>query len=145
MNASKQAHAKTSSSASPVAASSSAPTILVIEDYSDTRELLSALLRGNGYNVVEAEDGIEGILKAGWLYPDLILMDLSLPEMDGVEAAARIHAQAKLSRIPIFVVSAYLTKEVERDVRVAGCTEVFSKPFDPELLLERIDARLNGR
>lgn len=123
----------------------SAPTILVIEDYSDTRELLSALLHSHGYNVVEAEDGIEGILKAGWLYPDLILMDLSLPEMDGVEAAARIHAQAKLSRIPIFVVSAYLTEEVERDVRAAGCVELFTKPFDAPTLMERISATLNNR
>src|SRR3989442_77767 len=124
---------------------SSAPTILVIEDYSDTRELLSALLHTNGYNVVEAEDGIEGILKAGWLYPDLILMDLSLPEMDGVEAAARIHAQAKLSRIPIFVLSAYLTEEVEKDVRRAGCVEVFQKPFDANALLQRISTALNSR
>ena len=121
---------------------SSRPTILVIEDYSDTRELLSTLLHTNGYNVVEAEDGIEGILKAGWLYPDLILMDLSLPEMDGVEAAARIHAQPKLSRIPIFVLSAYLTDEVEKDVRRAGCIEVFQKPFDAHALLERISAAL---
>lgn len=126
-------------------ATTSAPTILVIEDYSDTRELLSALLHSNGYNVVEAEDGIEGILKAGWLYPDLILMDLSLPEMDGVEAATRIHAQAKLSRIPIFVVSAYLTEEVEQDVRAAGCVEVFRKPFDAQTLLEKIGARLGSR
>lgn len=81
-------------------------TILVIEDYSDTRELLTVLLQRRGYNVIEAEDGVEGLLKAGWMYPDLIIMDLSLPEMDGVEAARRIHAQAKLSRIPIFVVSA---------------------------------------
>src|SRR6266550_5262644 len=113
-------------SATAPARESSAPTILVIEDYSDTRELLSTLLLNHGYNVVEAEDGIEGILKAGWLYPDLILMDLSLPEMDGVEAATRIHAQAKLSRIPIFVMSAYLTEDVERDVREAGCLEVFT-------------------
>jgi two-component system cell cycle response regulator DivK len=120
-------------------------TILIIEDYSDTRELLSALLRHNGYNVVEAEDGIEGILKAGWLYPDLILMDLSLPEMDGVEATARIHAQSKLSRIPIFVVSAYLTEAVERAVRAAGCVEVFTKPFDSQALLEKIRTTLGRR
>lgn len=118
-------------------------TILIIEDYSDTRELLCTLLRSHGYNVVEAEDGIEGILKAGWLYPDLILMDLSLPEMDGVEAAARIHAQAKLSRIPIFVVSAYLTESVEKSVKAAGCAEVFAKPFDSQVLLERIRAVLS--
>jgi two-component system cell cycle response regulator DivK len=118
-------------------------TILVIEDYSDTRELLSALLRRRGYNVIEAEDGVEGLLKAGWVYPDLILMDLSLPEMDGVEVARRIHAQAKLSRIPIFVVSAYLTEAVKADVHAVGCVEVFAKPFDPKVLAERIDATLN--
>ncbi|MBC8029127.1 MAG: response regulator [Pyrinomonadaceae bacterium] len=137
--------AAASPNASASAQSKAVSTILIIEDYSDTRELLSALLRNHGYNVAEAEDGIEGILKAGWLYPDLILMDLSLPEMDGVEAAARIHAQAKLSRIPIFVVSAYLTEAVERDVRAAGCVEVFQKPFDPNVLLEKISITLNSR
>ncbi len=146
MSAAPKSTSTTVSPAAPAPArATSAPTILVIEDYSDTRELLSALLKTNGYNVVEAEDGIEGVLKAGWLYPDLILMDLSLPEMDGVEAAARIHAQAKLSQIPIFAVSAYLTKDVERDVRNAGCVEIFSKPFDPVALLEKIHACLHGR
>ena len=122
---------------SAAATAKSASTILVIEDYTDTRELLSVLLRRHGYQVVEAEDGLEGLLKAGWVYPDLILMDLSLPEMDGVEVARRIHAQAKLSQVPIFVVSAYLTKEVVDDVRAAGCAEVFSKPFDAVALLDK--------
>lgn len=117
-------------------------TILVIEDYTDTRELLATLLERRGYKVIEAEDGVEGLLKAGWMYPDLIIMDLSLPEMDGVEAARRIHAQAKLSQIPIFVISAYLTEAVKADVRAAGCVEIFSKPFDAEVLLERITAAL---
>jgi CheY-like chemotaxis protein len=120
------------------------PTVLVIEDYSDTRELLATLLQKRGYRVIEAEDGVEGLLKAGWMYPDLIIMDLSLPEMDGVEAARRIHAQAKLSQIPIFVISAYLTEAVQADVRAVGCTEIFAKPFDPETLLEKV-ARTLGR
>jgi CheY-like chemotaxis protein len=119
-----------------------APTILIIEDYSDTRELLSALLRSRGYNVIEAEDGLEGLLKATGMYPDLIIMDLSLPEMDGVEAARRIHTQAKLSHIPIFVVSAYLTEDVKADVRAAGCLEVFPKPFDADSLLVKIRMQL---
>jgi CheY-like chemotaxis protein len=119
-------------------------TILVIDDCSDTRELLSVLLRRKGYIVIEAEDGVEGLLKAGWVYPDLILMDLSLPEMDGVEVARRIHAQSKLTQIPIFVVSAYLTEAVKADVRAAGCVEMFSKPFDVEALMERIAATLNA-
>jgi CheY-like chemotaxis protein len=113
-------------------------TILVIEDYTDTRELLAALFQRHGYNVIEAEDGVEGLLKAGWLYPDLIIMDLSLPEMDGVEAARRIHAQAKLSQIPIFVVSAYLTDAVKADVRAAGCVEIFSKPFNAGDLVNKV-------
>ena len=117
-------------------------TILIIEDYSDTRELLSAMLRGKGYKVIEAEDGLEGLLKATAMYPDLIIMDLSLPEMDGVEAARRIHQQAKLSHIPIFVVSAYLTEEVKEDVSAAGCVEVFPKPFDADLLMRKITDRL---
>ena len=117
-------------------------TILIIEDYSDTRELLSAMLRGKGYKVIEAEDGLEGLLKATAMYPDLIIMDLSLPEMDGVEAARRIHSQAKLTHIPIFVVSAYLTEEVKADVRDAGCVEIFPKPFDADLLLQKISEKL---
>jgi CheY-like chemotaxis protein len=124
---------------------SARPTILVIEDYSDTRELLTTLFQKNGYKVIEAEDGVEGLLKAGWLYPDLIIMDLSLPEMDGVEAARRIHAQAKLSQIPIFVLSAYLTEAVKADVRAAGCVEIFSKPFDAQSLLGRVESALSGQ
>jgi two-component system cell cycle response regulator DivK len=119
-----------------------APTILVIEDYSDTRELLSGMLRYKGFRVIEAEDGLEGLLKASANYPDLIILDLALPEMDGVEAARRIHAQPKLARTPIFVISAFVTKEVEADVRAAGCLEVFPKPFDVDDLLAKIHSTL---
>ena len=126
---------------SPIASESR--TILIIEDYSDTRELLSAMLRGKGYKVIEAEDGLEGLLKATAMYPDLIIMDLSLPEMDGVEAARRIHRQGKLAHIPIFVVSAYLTQEVKEDVCDAGCVEIFPKPFDADLLLRKISEQLS--
>ncbi len=117
-------------------------TILVIEDYSDTRELLSVLLQRRGYNVVEAEDGVEGLRKASATSPDLIIMDLTLPEMDGVETARRIHQLPKLSDVPIFVVSGYLTEEVKADARSAGCVEVFPKPFDAETLLKKISDAL---
>lgn len=134
----------TATATAPLSPEAIPPTVLVIEDYSDTRELLATLLQKRGYRVIEAEDGVEGLLKAGWMYPDLIIMDLSLPEMDGVEAARRIHAQAKLSQIPIFVISAYLTEAVQADVRAVGCTEIFAKPFDAETLLEKV-ARTLGR
>lgn len=117
-------------------------TILVIEDYSDTRQLLSFLLRKNGYQVLEAEDGLEGFLKATGSRPDLIIMDLALPEMDGVEAARRIHETPKLSHIPIIALSAYLTPDVERAVFNAGCVEMFPKPFDSGSLLECIQVTL---
>jgi two-component system, cell cycle response regulator DivK len=128
---------------SAAAPAQTAPTVLIIEDYSDTRELLSTLLRTRGYNVIEAEDGLEGLLKASGLYPDLILMDLSLPEMDGVEAARRIHASPKLAHTPIIVVSAYLTAEVKADIRSAGCLAAFPKPFDTEALMNMIIAAIN--
>ena len=118
----------------------SAPTVLVIEDYADTRQLISSILRKDGYQVIEAEDGIEGLLKASAGYPDLVIMDLALPEMDGVETARRIRQTPKLSRTPIFVVSAWLTREVEADVRAAGCTEVFAKPFEIDELMDRVRA-----
>ena len=120
----------------------SVPTVLVIEDYADTRELICAMLRKAGYQVIEAEDGVEGLLKASFSYPDLVILDLVLPEMDGVETLRRIHQMPKLSRTPIFVVSALLTQEVEADARAAGCTEVFSKPFEIGELLDRVRASI---
>jgi len=122
-----------------------APTILVIEDSSDTRELLSVLLHQQGYKVVQAASGLEGLLKASGTSPDLILMDLTLPEMDGIEAARNIHDTPGLSHIPIFVVSAYLDSEIEAEVRAAGCVEMFGKPFDFECLLETISITLGER
>lgn len=122
-----------------------APTILVIEDSSDTRELLSVLLQQQGYKVVQAQSGLEGLLKARGNYPDLILMDLTLPEMDGIEAARRIHQTPELSHVPIFVVSAYLDAEIEAEVLAAGCVEMFSKPFDFDSLLETISITLGER
>ena len=122
-----------------------ARTILVIEDYSDTRQLLSGMLRYRGFNVVEAEDGLEGLLKATSTCPDLIILDLAMPQMDGLEAARRIHAQPKLARVPIIVISAFVTKEVEADIRAVGCVAIFPKPFDVNALLARIDATFGGK
>jgi CheY-like chemotaxis protein len=122
-----------------------APTILVIESYSDTRELLSVLLYRQGYKVIEAGSGPEVLLKASGTHPDLIIMDLDLPGLDGIQAAQRIHGNPGLSGIPIFVVSAYLTPEVEAEVRAAGCVEMFGKPFDVSSLLETISITLGER
>src|SRR5438876_12260670 len=80
-------------------------TILVVDDYADNRTLLSAWLRAKGYQVVEAKDGREGLLQANRSHPDLILMDLAMPEVDGVEATRQIRERRTLARTPIFAIS----------------------------------------
>jgi len=125
-------------------ANKAASTILVIEDYSDSRTLLSAWLRAQGYKVIEARNGKEGLLQANRVIPDLILMDLAMPELDGVEAARQIRNRHLLSQTPIFAISAYTTRDVKVDAVAAGCTEVFGKPLDLEALLEKIRATLGA-
>src|SRR2546422_11131529 len=100
------------------------PLILIVEDYPDTRTLLSSLLRSRGYMVVEAGDGKEGLRQANRVNPDLILMDLALPELDGVEATRQMRQRQALSRTPIFAGSAVATSDVQDDALAAGCNAV---------------------
>jgi CheY-like chemotaxis protein len=120
------------------------PIILVIEDYSDSRMLLSSLLRARGYKVVEARDGKEGLQQANRVTPDLILMDLAMPELDGIAATRQLRERHTLSRIPIFVMTAYATADVRKDAIAAGCAEVFAKPLDIESLLGKIRTTLGA-
>lgn len=117
-------------------------TILVVDDYSDNRMMLAAWLRAKGYRVVEAQDGREGVLQANRSNPDLILMDLAMPELDGISATRQIRQRRTFSRTPIFAISAYATHDVKDDALAAGCTEVFSKPLDLASLLGKIQITL---
>src|SRR5215510_12221948 len=117
-------------------------TILVVDDYSDNRTLLSAWLRAKGYKVIEARDGREGVLQANRSNPDLILMDLAMPELDGIEATRQLRQRRTFSRTPIFAISAYATYDVKEDALAAGCNEVFSKPLDLASLLGKIQGTL---
>ena len=119
-------------------------TILVVDDYIDNRVLLAAWLRAKGYRVVEAQDGKEGVLQANRSHPDLILMDLAMPELDGIEATRQLRQRQSFSRTPIFAISAYATYDVKEDALAAGCTEVFDKPLDLPLLLGKIQGTLGG-
>jgi len=119
-----------------------ASTILVVDDYQDNRTLLSAWLRAKGFKVVEAEDGREGVLQANRSHPDLILMDLAMPELDGVEATRQIRERRAFSRTPIFAITAFGTYDVKQDALAAGCDEVFAKPLDLESLLVKIKSSL---
>src|SRR5436190_12054147 len=117
-------------------------TILVVDDYIDNRVLLAAWLRAKGYKVVEAEDGKEGVLQANRSHPDLILMDLAMPELDGVEATRQIRERRAFSRTPIFAITAFGIYDVKQDAIAAGCDEVLAKPLDLENLLVKIKSSL---
>jgi len=117
-------------------------TILVVDDYTDNRTLLSAWLRTKGYQVVEAQNGKEGLLQAFRSHPDLILMDLAMPELDGIEATRQLRQRRAHERTPIFAISAYATCDVKADALAAGCTEVFAKPLDLSFLLDKIESAL---
>jgi CheY-like chemotaxis protein len=104
--------------------------VLVVEDFADNRFMMRRLLEMSGYQVVEAVDGKEAIEVAESTRPDLILMDLSLPRLDGLDATRRIRELDGLARIPIVAVSAHDTNDFHADALAAGCNEYVTKPID---------------
>jgi two-component system cell cycle response regulator DivK len=117
--------------------------ILVVEDQEDNRIILRDLLTNSGFEVVEAVNGIDGVRMAKKLLPDLILMDIQLPGIDGYEATRQIKAKANLSSIPIIVVTSYALSGDDKKAYNAGCDDYVSKPFSPRKLLEKVRTFLN--
>lgn len=120
-------------------------TVLVAEDNEDNREILSSLLRRNGYRVLEAANGYEVIEMAARDRPDLILMDLMLPLLDGWEATRRIKAQADTASTPIIAVSALSQPEDAQTARDAGCDAFITKPIPLAAFLRLIAGHLQPR
>jgi two-component system cell cycle response regulator DivK len=116
--------------------------ILVVEDQEDNRAILRDLLTSVGFEVLEAVDGEEGVRMAAAHRPDLILMDIQLPVIDGHEATRRIKAQESLRAIPILAVTSYALSGDEEKARSAGCDAYVTKPFSPYQLLSVIRAHL---
>jgi two-component system cell cycle response regulator DivK len=112
--------------------------ILVVEDQEDNRQILRDLLANAGYDMIEAEDGEQAITAAAEHRPDLILMDIQLPMVDGYEATRRIKADPALSAIPIIVVTSYALSGDEEKARAAGCDAYVAKPYSPRALLAKI-------
>jgi len=117
--------------------------ILVVEDVEFNRDLIVQLLEDR-YEVVTAVDGAEGIERAEREQPDLILMDLSLPVMDGWEATRRIKANPALKHIPVIALSAHAMTGDEARARESGCDDYISKPLDEDVLFVKL-ASLLGR
>ena len=111
-------------------------TILIVEDHTDTRDALAKLLEYSGYQVVTAEDGQQGFEQACAQSPDLILADIFMPVMDGIEMIKQLRARPDCGKTPILVLSGYGNKALE--AARAGATDVMGKPVDPSFLLETI-------
>jgi two-component system, cell cycle response regulator DivK len=112
--------------------------ILIIEDTEDNRQIIRDLLTSFDYELIEAVDGEEGVAAAQSHLPDLILMDIQLPVMDGYEATRRIRAIPELARVPIIAVTSYALSGDETKTRQAGCDGYVAKPFSPRQLLAKI-------
>jgi len=112
--------------------------ILVVEDQEDLRGILRDLLTGSGYTVAEAADGQAGVEITRSERPDLVLMDIQLPVMDGYEATRQIKTDPSLKATPVIVVSSYAMKGDEEKARAAGCDYYVTKPSSPVQLLRII-------
>lgn len=117
--------------------------ILIVEDVEFNLDLLVQLLEDD-YELVTARDGAEGIEATGRERPDLILMDMSLPVLDGWEATRRIKADTQLQRIPIIGLSAHAMNGDPEKAREAGCNDYLTKPVDEDLLFAKLKYFLGG-
>lgn len=119
------------------------PTIMLVEDYEETRTMLRTWLERRGYRLVEAADGQEAVDLAPLAHPDLILMDLRLPELNGIAATRRLRQNAALKNVPVVVLSALDPAMFREAALSVGCVEYLSKPIDLDKL-EELLLRLLG-
>jgi two-component system cell cycle response regulator DivK len=118
--------------------------ILVVEDQPDDRQILRDMLARENYQVLEAEDGEQALASVAKQRPDLILIDLQFPILDGLEAPRRIKADPSLRSIPIIAVTSYALDGDEEEARAAGCNDFIPKPYSPRQLLATIREYLSS-
>jgi two-component system cell cycle response regulator DivK len=116
--------------------------ILVVEDQPDNRQIIRDMLAGTGYEITEAENGEEALSAIAKARPDLILMDIQLPVMDGYAATRRIKTDPALKSIPVIAVTSYALSGEEKKAREAGCDDYVPKPYSPRQLLAKIQQYL---
>jgi two-component system cell cycle response regulator DivK len=112
--------------------------ILVVEDQPDNRQIIRDMLADTGYEIAEAENGEEALAAITKQRPDLILMDIQLPIMDGYAATRRIKTDPALKSIPVIAVTPYALSGEEKKAREAGCDDYVPKPYSPRQLLAKI-------
>jgi CheY-like chemotaxis protein len=119
----------------PVAKADGAPMVLVVDDYEDAREMYAEYLQYSGFRVAEARTGVEALEKAFELLPAVILMDLSLPVMDGWEATRRLKADARTKAIPVVALTGHALAGHSEGAKKAGCDAFVTKPCLPDQLV----------
>lgn len=112
--------------------------ILVVEDQEDNRQILRNMLSALDYKLLEAENGVEALAAIANQKPDLLLMDIQMPIMDGNETTRRIKANPATNKIPIIAVTSYALIGDEQKARDAGCDDYVPKPYSPRQLLAKI-------
>ena len=117
-------------------------TILLVEDFDDTRLMMKLWLQKKGYRVIEAEDGEQAVDLAQREQPDLIIMDMMMPGLGGLDATRQIREYQSLRQTPIVAVSAYGADEYRARALDAGCNEYVPTPFEPEALSQLIERLL---
>lgn len=126
-----------------MASQANGATVLLVEDTEDNRQMMRRLLELSGYHVVEATNGREAVETASRLQPHIILMDLSLPYLDGLAATRRIRGLPGLEKIPIVAVSAHDTADFHHEALAAGCNAYVTKPIDYSELEEVVNRLLH--
>ncbi len=120
------------------------PKILLVEDNEMNRDMLSRRLSRKGYDIITANDGQQGVERARREYPDLILMDMSLPVMDGWEATRQLKSDAQLAAIPVIALTAHAMAGDAEKAYQAGCDDFDTKPVDLERLLAKMNRLLDS-
>ena len=121
------------------------PLVLVVEDYPDAREMYAAYLQFSGFDVAEATNGLEAIEKAQQLLPDIILMDLALPRLDGWEATRRLKKDVQTRDIPIVALTGHALPGHAEGAQQAGCDAFVTKPCLPDALVAEIKRLLEAQ
>ena len=122
----------------------SEPLVLIVDDYPDSREMCAEFLRFSGFRVEEAVDGLQAVEKATSLVPNVVLMDLSLPGIDGVEATRRIRANERTKHVPIIALTGHAQNEHADSAKAAGCDAFLTKPCAPDAMVKEIRRLLEG-
>jgi two-component system, cell cycle response regulator DivK len=119
------------------------PLVLVVDDYQDAREMYSHYLNESGFRTVEARSGAEAVAKARELKPHCILMDLSLPGIDGWEATRQLKADHVTTNIPVVAITGHASELASRDARAAGCVAFVLKPAMADTLVAEVRRALD--